>query len=154
MAIKHLYLDLDGVFANSAKRIEELLKKPYAEVTAIEFWNAVEKDAEFFLKLERIEDSFELYENIKHIPHTFLTGLPTVPRMVMHKKAWVDVQFPGCKMIATRGKLKHLYAGPEGVLIDDTKRNIDNWNGAGGIGILHKSANNTLEELKQLQILA
>ena len=154
MKIDHIFLDLDGVFADSAKRIEELTGKPYAEVTAIEFWNVVEKDAEFFLKLERIEDSFELYEQIKHLPHSFLTGLPIIPRMVMHKRAWVDKYFPGVVMIATRGKLKHRYATPDSVLIDDTKRNIDNWNGAGGIGILHKTADNTLEELKRLQILA
>lgn len=154
MTIDHLYLDLDGVFANSAKRIEELTGKQYADVTPIEFWRAVETDGAFFLNLERIDDSFELYDKIKHLPHSFLTGLPQNPVMVQHKRQWVEAHFGNVEMIATRGKLKHHYATPSTVLIDDTARNIALWHATGGIGILHSSAADTLKKLRELQIVS
>ena len=40
--------------------------------------------------------------------------------------------------------------GPETVLIDDLKKNIDEWREAGGTGILHVSAEQTLKELREL----
>ena len=37
------------------------------------------------------------------------------------------------------------------VLIDDRQKNIDAWIEAGGIGILHTSAANTINQLKALR---
>ena len=39
------------------------------------------------------------------------------------------------------------------VLIDDLQKNIDEWTAAGGTGILHVSAEQTLKELKDLGLL-
>ena len=44
-------------------------------------------------------------------------------------------------------------AGKESVLIDDLQKNIDEWRAAGGTGILHASAEQTLKELKDLGLL-
>ena len=48
---------------------------------------------------------------------------------------------------------KQKYAKKNGVpniLIDDWKKNIVEWEAAGGIGILHKSASATIAQLKKL----
>ena len=37
------------------------------------------------------------------------------------------------------------------VLIDDRPKNIEAWEAAGGIGIIHTSAKNTIEQLKKLR---
>ena len=42
------------------------------------------------------------------------------------------------------------YAAPNHILIDDRESNIDQWRAAGGIGILHTSASNTIQQLKKL----
>ena len=36
------------------------------------------------------------------------------------------------------------------ILIDDKQSTIDNWNAAGGTGILHTSADKTISKLKKL----
>ena len=54
---------------------------------------------------------------------------------------------------STRGwsaKNKKDFAAPNNILIDDKPSTIDSWNAAGGIGILHTSAANTISQLKKL----
>jgi hypothetical protein len=43
---------------------------------------------------------------------------------------------------------KYKFATPNSIIIDDTKSVIDDWTKAGGIGIHHKNAENTIEILK------
>jgi len=45
-------------------------------------------------------------------------------------------------------KHKYKYAAPDKIIIDDTQSVIDQWNAAGGIGILHKNWQDTLAILK------
>ena len=49
------------------------------------------------------------------------------------------------------GSQKGAFARKGFVLIDDRQRNIDAWEKAGGIGILHKSAEKTIKTLKALR---
>jgi hypothetical protein len=46
--------------------------------------------------------------------------------------------------------MKAEYAEPNAILIDDQPKSIDPFIAAGGIGILHTSAANTIKELKKL----
>lgn len=43
--------------------------------------------------------------------------------------------------------------GPESVLIDDREKTIREWEAAGGTGILHRSAEKTVQELKRRELL-
>ena len=47
-------------------------------------------------------------------------------------------------------KLKQNYATPDSILIDDTEDVIESFNRAGGIGILHKDASETLSVLRKI----
>ena len=49
------------------------------------------------------------------------------------------------------GSQKAAFAYEGSVLIDDRKKNIDAWENAGGIGILHTSAKETINALKELR---
>ena len=49
------------------------------------------------------------------------------------------------------GSQKAAYAQKKNVLIDDRPKNIEAWEAAGGIGILHTSAAETIEQLKKLR---
>lgn len=54
--------------------------------------------------------------------------------------------------IVSGRKHKTAYATPETILIDDTEDIIVNFNAAGGLGILHKDANETLAKLRTLLV--
>jgi hypothetical protein len=45
---------------------------------------------------------------------------------------------------------KQIFAAEGKILIDDMEQTIREWKNAGGIGILHTSAANTIKELKKL----
>lgn len=51
------------------------------------------------------------------------------------------------KAIFCRAKDKCQYSEPHAILIDDTKRNVDQWNEAGGKGILFETAPQSLNDL-------
>ena len=59
-------------------------------------------------------------------------------------------KLPGTKLILRYAKQKQELANPESILIDDRQINIDQWEAAGGIGILHTSTDNTISQLKEL----
>jgi hypothetical protein len=49
------------------------------------------------------------------------------------------------------GSQKGMFAIKGSVLIDDRKQNLDAWEAHGGIGILHTSAEDTINQLKELR---
>ena len=64
---------------------------------------------------------------------------------------WVKENLtPNTDVILVNKKDKQLYAGENKILIDDRTDNISDWKNAGGIGILHKTATQTINELKKL----
>ena len=66
------------------------------------------------------------------------------------KRLWVRNNTPGVKLTLAQAAKKQNYAAPNHILIDDRKSNIDQWIAAGGIGILHTSASDTISQLKKL----
>ena len=46
--------------------------------------------------------------------------------------------------------MKKDHAGENRILIDDTAKNIADWEAAGGIGILHTDASSTIAKLKEI----
>ena len=45
---------------------------------------------------------------------------------------------------------KYIYAKPRHILIDDTPEKIKGWTNAGGLGILHRNAGDSINEIKQI----
>ena len=69
------------------------------------------------------------------------------------KVVWLcDKGIPYKANIVPGRKHKTAYATPETILIDDTEDIIVNFNAAGGLGILHKDANETLAKLRTLLV--
>ena len=73
--------------------------------------------------------------------------------VVYDKNEWIKRYVdPGVVVTCTMsGSQKAAFAYEGSVLIDDRKKNIDAWESAGGIGILHTSAKETIETLKELR---
>ena len=66
------------------------------------------------------------------------------------KRIWKKRNMPATKMILAYAKDKKNYANSTSILIDDREENINQWEEAGGIGILHTSASSTIAQLKKL----
>jgi hypothetical protein len=85
-----------------------------------------------------------------------LTAPSLKKQSLMGKGLWMKNQtnkglFPSKPKVNYRSaKSKKDFAAPNHILIDDREDTINSWNVAGGIGILHTSASNTINQLKKL----
>ena len=72
-------------------------------------------------------------------------------KVAMQKMQWLanvaNINWP--KIFVPGKSLKQQYANPNSILIDDTLSVIEQWNAAGGIGILHTDAESTIAEMKK-----
>ena len=66
------------------------------------------------------------------------------------KHQWVERELPGVPLLLRSAERKKDLAEPNAILIDDREDNINEWRAAKGIGILFKSAEQTINELKKL----
>ena len=101
-------------------------------------------------------DMYDLIAYIKHTGHKWeilLRGVVNRELVVYDKVEWIKKYVdPSVVVNCTfTGSQKAAYAMKKNVLIDDRKKNIEAWEAAGGIGILHTSAAETIEQLKKLR---
>ena len=156
----HIYVDLDGVLADLTSYIEKVLGQPiqvagdgdWADSDGI--WKKLRPTGEpDFTKLELLPDAMTLWNYIKKYNPSILTatGQP-VEENDKQKREWVKNHLTGYNeihtVVASRNKSK--WAWPDAILIDDRNKSIDPWREKGGIGILHRSTNDTIAQLKKL----
>ena len=157
--IEKLYLDMDGVLTNFEQRWAELFGGP-AEVVrdrknfSREWPEFVEKGA--FETLDWFPGAHKLLEYVRtlNVPVEILSssgGARFHFEVAEQKQFWLKSKDITYKANIVPGrKFKSEYAKPNVVLIDDTKEIIDLFNDAGGIGILHRDVNITIEKLETL----
>jgi FMN phosphatase YigB (HAD superfamily) len=158
--IKKIYLDMDGVLTDFEKRFAEKFGYPAMAVRdrknfSIE-WPQFIADKEFET-LEWFPGGQQLLSFIRehnHITVEMLTssgGVKHHEEVKEQKKIWLKKMGITYKPHVVPGrKHKAKYAEPDVVLIDDTKDIIDSFNAAGGIGILHRNVDDTINTLKEL----
>lgn len=147
-----LYCDLDGVLADFNNKIYELTGKYPPELSRTKLWTTVENTPDYWASLQKMPDADVLLDYLKNIPYQILTGLPEqgYQKAEIEKREWVNRYIsPEMKMICCLGKEKTRYCQKGDVLIDDYAPNIERWNEAGGIGILHTDAYSTIMQLKK-----
>ena len=148
---RQLYLDADGVLADFDAAAEQVLGERPSEyqrrhgVSA--FWAAVEKSPDFFARAPLMPDALVLFEAVRHLDPIILTGLPRGDWAAPQKARWAREHFPGTQIITCMAVDKPRYCGGGDVLVDDQPRNERPWQNAGGVFILHKSAEETLRAL-------
>lgn len=152
-----IYCDMDGVLCDFDRAFAEISddeKNPVAYVRKhgdAEFWKVVNSGGEsFWSDMKWKPDGKALWSYIKKHRPTILSAPGSKPESSSGKKKWLMKNVGNVHTILTKAVNKQKYAGPEAILIDDYKKNIDQWEAAGGIAIWHKTAAKTISELKKL----
>lgn len=164
-----IFFDLDGVLADFDRGAIELChtmpldmngKRDPEAKTAL--WLKVKEVSHFYDKLELIPGSKEMFDQIySKYPDTcaILSGIPKANRGIVtagdDKISWVHrLLSKDIKIHIVYSEEKRKYCtGPECILIDDSKRNINDWISEGGTGIVHVSPEDTIRQLKELGVL-
>lgn len=151
-----IYCDLDGCLVDFDAGVKRLTGKFPSELKKSSMWKAIygKKDTsgtpDFFVSLEWESDGKQLWNAIAPYHPTILTGLPTGGNGEGQKREWCDRELgKNVPVIVCASRDKHLYAKEGYILIDDRNDNVESWKAAGGIGILHRSTEQTLKELKE-----
>ena len=150
-----IYCDLDGVLADFELGYEKLtgmdLKGEF--FSGEDFWKPISKaGVGFWVGLQWMPDGQRLWDYIKPFDPIILSAPSRDKSSRLGKALWVRNKIPGTKLLLRYAKLKQQLATPTSILIDDRADNINQWEAAGGIGILHTSASNTIEQLKKLKL--
>ena len=162
-----IYCDMDGVLADFETRVRRItgISKP-GDIPTDLMWKHITDGVNgqgFFNQLDVLPDAPQLWAYLKRISETSrnvnisilsATGHTITEQSKREKIEWMnehfDLSFVTGLHFSISGSQKYKYVqAPTDVLIDDMQRNVDLWTNAGGIGILHTSTENTIEQLKQ-----
>lgn len=158
-----IYVDLDGVIVNFADHAKELTGIDIdnaGKEDRNKFWKHIERHVKhgnpFFAAMSPMEDAFHLWNYVSKYDPTILSATGHIFGAGKEKRAWVRDHLGSAaaeKAIFVRNSRdKAKYASPTSILIDDRTKSITPWVEAGGIGILHKTAELTIRELKEYGI--
>jgi hypothetical protein len=149
-----IYCDMDSVLVDFDLGYQELtgMTTQQADANGVEaFWDPISKaGAKFWITLQWMPDGKQLWDYIKKYNPILLSAPSREESSKLGKRVWVKRELPGVKLILKYASQKQEYASPTSILIDDRQKNIDQWEAAGGIGILHTSTPNTIKQLQQL----
>jgi hypothetical protein len=149
-----IYCDMDSVLVDFDLGYQELtgMTTQQADANGVEaFWDPLSKaGAKFWITLQWMPDGKQLWDYIKKYNPILLSAPSREESSKLGKRVWVKRELPGVKLILKYASQKQEYASPTSILIDDRQQNIDQWEAAGGIGILHTSTPNTIKQLQQL----
>jgi hypothetical protein len=147
-----IYCDMDGVLVDFEKGYKDLTGRDASYKTnPEEFWAPITKaGAAFWIKLQWMPDGKELWNYIKGYNPELLSAPSREESSKIGKFTWVKRNIPGTKLLLKSAERKQEYATPNAILIDDRADNIQRWKDAGGVGIHHTSAENTIKQLQKL----
>ena len=147
-----IYCDMDGVLVDFERGYKELTGEDASYKTdPAKFWEPITKaGAAFWIKLKWMPDGKQLWSYIEQYNPELLSAPSREESSKIGKRIWVKRNMPGTKLILRTAERKQEFATPNAILIDDRADNVQRWNEAGGVGIHHTSAENTIKQLKDL----
>jgi len=158
-----IYVDMDGVVADFDQRFIDLsgmlpreFEAKYGKNAFWEFIDEGDNKLKFWVGIPQMSDAQQLIDFVSKYDYEMLTAPSLKKQSLMGKGLWMINQtkkglFPSKPKVNYKSaKNKKDFAEPNHILIDDKASTIDSWNAAGGIGILHTSASNTISQLKKL----
>jgi len=160
-----IYCDMDGVLVDIVAGLAKLYNIPNLSNKNFDsFINPLKKriDEEhpnLFANLPWMTDGKSLWKYISNPKYKveILSAHTTTwqPSSKADKLKWIEKNLkpkPHFSNVVLRPQKKDFATtnGKPNILIDDWKKNIQEWTAVGGIAIYHKSANQTIAELKKL----
>lgn len=151
--LRTVYFDLDGVLADFRQGVIDATGQPPEAFDADTLWQRIAAVPDFFVGLAVLEEGRTLLGMAMDTHRVaILTALPrasTYPDAAHEKRRWTIQHFGALPFFAVQyARQKADYATPSDILIDDNAENIRRWKKAGGIGILHRSFNETVAALR------
>lgn len=151
-------IDADGVLANFEKKVSEINKLEFHKIPRGKLWASIDeydKTVEpFFESLELMPDAMELMNFVRSnfINYFILTACGYTPKnAAQQKRNWAKKHFGGIVVKPVQSsEHKAQFATPNCILIDDRNKSIDPWVRAGGIGVLHTSAAESIAKVTQI----
>ena len=149
-------MDMDGVIADFVSKYKEMYGIDPSDAEREKRFKPLFDDFiknQGFANLDVLPGSMTAIDMLRklHIPTHILSSTANEEKydaVSKQKMIWLQKHGITFNPIFVPGKKhKKEYAAPDKILIDDTKSVIDDWNAAGGIGILHKDWMTTLIEL-------
>lgn len=146
-----LFLDLDGVLADFDAHVRALFGASPAELRLGDMWDKAAKAPGFFETMPPTPDAMELWDFCEPFHPTILTGLPRGTWAEPQKRNWVARHLGAdVPVIACLARDKCSFASPGDILVDDTTKYRHLWEANGGIFVRHRSAAQSIEELRRL----
>ena len=169
MSVDMIYFDMDGVLADFDRGVRELCHmeaqpqngKRSAKADDM-MWDAIREIDHFYDRLELMPGAKEMFDVLygKYGDRCeILTGIPRAERGLVtaaeDKINWTRrLLSEQVKVNAVLRRQKIGFCtGPEAILIDDRQKTIIEWRDQGGTAILHRSPEETLEELRHMGVL-
>ncbi len=150
----HLFLDCDGVLADFDAGAKAILGMTPAAFQARhgngEFWKRLARAGNFYGDLPENADAQQLFEAVRHLQPSILTGLPLGKWAAPQKERWAAAHFPGVPIITTMARQKHLHMDKGDVLVDDRENHRQLWEDAGGVFVHHRIAQDTIRQLAEI----
>lgn len=155
-----IYVDLDGVLVDFDGALRERFGFGWDGTPRRKVWSAImhynDTVQPWFYSLPMYEDALVLWEfvNTEFDTVEILSASGTSPKDAQgQKRAWIgdNLGYDVTANIVVSGSEKAEFATPNTVLIDDRKKVLNPFINAGGIGVLHTSAADTIKQLKALR---
>jgi len=156
-----IYVDLDGVLVDLVKGLSAKVGKQLSYERKDEFNEAFydtinsltpAQSAQFWAKLPPSNDCEKIWNAVKYYKPRILSSVSGKLGAVYGKElwCWTNLQINSDYVYLSEYSAdKKLYASPKSLLIDDYKRNIEEWRYAGGTAIHHKDADSTIQQFNE-----
>ena len=153
-----IFCDMDGVLVDLLGSIKRHLGTTKLNQGVLDdFFNSdAGKSTEFWANCDRESGSKQLWKFIKLHNPQILSACPSVcnkdKKVIKGKTLWCqnNLKIPKSQVNIVQRREKQNFAGKDIILIDDHKKNIREWENAGGTGVHHVNVNSTIKQLKGL----
>lgn len=150
-----IYLDMDGVLVDWEKQFEKYsgmscsdYDSQFGEDGRREF--VLKNSPNFYASMDWMNDGKMLYNFVKEFPSEILSHA-TDKKCADGKLSWLKNNNIQLKPnLVNKREDKSKFANPKSILVDDRTDVIDAFNKAGGNGIIHTNAIDTINKLKEI----
>lgn len=156
-----VYVDMDGVIADFDKGIQNITGRSINNINEPEMWAAIDAHgkAKFFGELQWMAGGKELWRFVtdNFLKVKILSALGKTDHIdkqtTRGKLEWLRHNIPTLQLddiilVQNKYRKKH-YCKSGDIIIDDTPVVIEEWQRKGGVGILHRTAAETIAKLRQ-----